>query len=113
MVMSADLESLVLRDVERNGPTTLADIAWRVGISRRAAEEAVQELRLAGHPIVAGTAGLSIARTADELRAWLDSNDGRIRAMLRTRAAMRRALRPLALVTQSYNPEAGFWGDVA
>lgn len=108
-----DQELLVLRTIERYGPIPTSDIAWLTIMSRREVEEAVQALRLAGRPIIAGAAGLSLAQTSDEVRAWLDSNDGRIRSMLATRRAMKRARRMLALTEQSYSPESGFFGDAA
>lgn len=108
--MTADLEALVLRDIERHGPTPMAEVAWRCGTSRRSVEEAVQRLRLAGRPIVAAGVGVKLATRAAEVAEWRRSFRDRLVAMVETDRAMADAERVLALSEQSYDPEAGFWG---
>ena len=50
---------------------TLSELAERMGVSRREAEAAVQEARLAGEPIVSGPRGLWIG-TDEEALAWCE-----------------------------------------
>ncbi len=51
-------------------PTTYPVLAERLGVTEREAQEAVQESRKAGIPIVAGARGLWLASTPQEAREW-------------------------------------------
>lgn len=72
----------------------LAEIAAETGLSRRAAEEAMEALRAASHePICAGARGYYEASTIAELDAYLAAFESRIRTMFRTRRGLRAARR--------------------
>ena len=70
---------------------TLDALAAALELPRRAVEEAVQELRLAGNPIATGQHGVRLARTADELAESNRSLHHRLRAQYSTLRAQRKA----------------------
>ncbi len=70
-------------------PVPIATIAKCLGLSRRQVEAAVQELRLAGEPIIADGDGLRMAWTAAELARYRANFEDRLRTMVRTRRALR------------------------
>lgn len=69
----------------------LADGRWRlldglaesIGVSRREMEETVENLRLAGHPIVGGPTGIKLTDDSLELRAYAHSRRNRALAIAR------------------------------
>jgi biotin operon repressor len=79
-----------------NADTTQADMAFVLGLSIRQVQSALQQLRLAGHPILSNGDGIRLAQTADEalacaaalrkraLHQWVTA-----RALRRTGRAMR------------------------
>lgn len=72
-------------------PVTLARLAARAGVTRREAEQAVQEMRLAGHPIVSDGAGVRLARGATDALTCADRLRRRALGQLLTARALRRA----------------------
>lgn len=73
---------------------SLSDIAEELNWPRRAVEAAVQELRLDGHPIASGAAGVWLGDAVD-LAATLEQLRHRLRSQYATVLAMRRTLRRL------------------
>lgn len=49
-------------------PTTLSELAERLGVARRSVEAAVEELRHAGRPVASSSRGIWIAQTSGEMR---------------------------------------------
>jgi len=89
-------------DLEEQVLARLADGRWRlldalaasIGASRREAEEAIENLRLAGHPIVGGNTGIKLTDDALELRAYAQSRRSRALQIARgTRALLHAANR--------------------
>lgn len=57
-------------------PTTYSELAERMGVTHREAMTAVQEARVAGEPIVAGSRGLWLG-TDEEALAWCERQRSR------------------------------------
>jgi biotin operon repressor len=70
---------------------TLDQVAGTLTLPRRAVEEAVQELRLAGNPIATGQRGVRLARTAEELAESNRSLHHRLKVQYATLRAQRKA----------------------
>jgi hypothetical protein len=82
--------------IRRFGPITLRDIARMTHLSRRDCEQAVQELRLRGEPIIDdGTLGLRFTDDPDELASYLRSRRERARTILRAARPLRETERRL------------------
>jgi len=91
-------EQLVLSALEREVLEAFGDIesptidhlrTW-LNVPRRLVEEAVENLRLAGHPVIGDAHGLHLARDSQELAAYIEAR----RRRLVTVYAGTRALRP-------------------
>jgi biotin operon repressor len=87
--------SLILAVIRDAGPVTIADLARNLGRSRRDIEAAVEELRLAGEPIVGGSDGLRLTSDPDELAAYLEARRRRMASQYRGSRALRRTLRAM------------------
>ena len=72
-------------------PVTLAALARATGETRRAVEQAVQALRLAGHPIVTDGSGVRLAQDAGDALTCADRLRRRAIVQLLTARALRRA----------------------
>lgn len=89
------LARLVL--LQRSGDywTTISDLAGLLDVPRRAIEEAVEDLRLAGHPIVGGGSGVKLTRNVNEIRDYVQSRRSRTLAVAKGTRAMLAAARRL------------------
>ena len=76
-------------------PTTIAELAILIGVPRRDIESAVESLRLQGHPIVGGSAGLWLVDNATQLDAYIEARRRRMVAMYLGTRALRRTARRL------------------
>jgi biotin operon repressor len=79
----------------RAGPSTIDDLRFRLGYTRRDVEEAVETLRLAGEPIVGGTEGLRLTEDPEELAAYLEARRRRMASIYLGSRSLRRTLRGL------------------
>jgi hypothetical protein len=70
-------------------PSTLSELAERMGVTRREAENAVQAARMAGEPIVSGPRGLWVSESPTEV---LEAA-ARLRSRALTQLVTARALR--------------------
>ena len=73
--------------------STIADLARWCIVPRRLIEEAVENLRLAGHPIIGDAHGLHLAKDADELAAYIEARRRRLVTVYAGTRALRGALR--------------------
>lgn len=71
--------------------TSLSELAERMGVSRREAEQAVQDARMAGEPIVSGPRGLWIGTDAEALE-WCERARSRALNQLATVQAVQRGV---------------------
>ena len=83
---------------ERGGPPEFwsmkqADMAFALGLSIRAVQSALQQLRLEGKPIYSEASGMRLAQTADEARACADALRRRLVSQYRTVRALRATAR--------------------
>ncbi|HEY4895866.1 MAG TPA: hypothetical protein VII01_07230 [Solirubrobacteraceae bacterium] len=78
-----------------NASVKQADMAFVLGLSTRQVQECLQELRLAGHPILSDGDGIRTAQTADEARACADALRRRLRSQYRTYRALRNTARAM------------------
>lgn len=76
-------------------PLTLDRLALILKVPRREVEQAVQSLRLAGHPIVSSGDGIRLSDDPDEVEACARRLMGRLRSQRLTAVAMRRTARRL------------------
>ena len=97
-------EQVRVLDVLSDQPQTLAQLAERAGLShRRDAEQAVHDLRLAGHPVISDTEGVRLSRDPAEVAERADALRRRaIHQMLTARALRATARRLAAALTPSY-----------
>lgn len=73
---------------------TLAEIAQRTGLPRRAVEEAIEALRLQGEPIIASAHGVRLSSDAAEIRAYARGRRSRLASIAKgTRSLLRTARR--------------------
>jgi predicted DNA-binding transcriptional regulator YafY len=83
-----------IRAVLSEQAETIATVATRAGVSRRDAEFAIAELRLAGLPIVGDGEGVRLTSDPAELRAYAASRRRRlVQVALGTRQLLRTARR--------------------
>jgi biotin operon repressor len=73
--------------------TTQPDMAFVLGMSIRAIQASIVELRLAGHPVITSGDGVRLAQTADEARACADALRRRLVSQYRTVRALRATAR--------------------
>lgn len=87
--------AIALRDeILSDAWQTLDELAARVDAPRRDVETAVEELRLAGDPVIGGAHGVRWSRDPDEIRAYVRSRRRRELTVARgTRALMATARR--------------------
>ena len=71
--------------------TSLSELAEKMGVSRREAEQAVQDARMAGEPIVSGPRGLWIGSDAEALE-WCERARSRAIHQLETVQAVQRGV---------------------
>lgn len=84
----------LLHSAEAGEWSTIAEIAQRLGWSRRSVEEAIEDLRLAGEPIIAGPQGVRISNDAAEIRAYARGRRHRLASIAKgTRSLLRTARR--------------------
>jgi len=79
----------------KRGPLTLAELAQANHLPRRAVEEAVQALRLAGEPIVSDGNGIRYSTDAAEVAACAKALRRRYISQAITARALRRTARRL------------------
>lgn len=89
----------ILTSAEAGEFTTLDELRGRIGCTRREVEEAVQSLRLAGHPIVGGNEGLRYTQDPTELAVYLESRRRRTAEVHRGTMKMRTTLRRMREAT--------------
>jgi biotin operon repressor len=82
----------VLTAIKGWGPLPIAEIAALCSLSRRDVESAVEELRLAGEPIVGDGRGLHLTENPDELAAYLDARRRRMASIYLGNRALRRTV---------------------
>ena len=76
-----------------NASAKQADMAFVLGISVRAVQSALQQLRLAGKPVYSDTDGVRLAQTADEARACSEALRRRLVSQYKTYRALRNTAR--------------------
>jgi biotin operon repressor len=91
------LQHPILRCLEARAPAavTIDDVHAHTGLSRRAVEAELEDLRLEGHPIVAGATGVRLTQDPRELAAYLEGRRRRAAAIHRGTMALRSTLRRL------------------
>lgn len=111
-----DLETRVLnsliadQSVWAMTSVTINSLARWQDLPRRLIEEAVENLRLSGEPIIGDAHGLHLARNADELAGYVAAYDRRLRSMFQTRSGLRRTLRKMREREAHVEP-LGLWGE--
>jgi biotin operon repressor len=80
----------------RSTPLTLAVLSEKCGLPRRAVEEELQRLRLAGVPIVTGSDGAWLSHDPAEVKACADRLRSRAIHQLETAGALDKAAEGLA-----------------
>lgn len=98
----------VLRNIRSMGPVTIRDLATFCAVSRRDVEAAVEELRLAGEPIVADNDGLRLTNDYLELEAYIEARRRRIASIYMGNRALRTTARRMR-----EREELTLWKDVA
>lgn len=93
-------EERVLESLGDRAIHTIGGLAFGLDLPRRTVEEAVEELRLRGEPIVASADGIRFTENVDELATYLEARGHRAAAIHRGTMAMRDTLRRLRGVTQ-------------
>ena len=84
----------LLHSSEANEWHTIANIATRLGCSRRVVEESLEHLRLNGEPIIAGKEGVRLSTDPAEIRAYAQGRRSRLASIARgTRSLLRTARR--------------------
>ena len=84
----------ILNTLEAGEWITLDELRQRLRVSRREVEEAVQELRLAGHAVIGGAEGVKLSTSPQEIREYAASRRRRlVQVALGTRALLRTARR--------------------
>lgn len=82
------------REVLRRLPMTIEELRVALRVPRRLVEEAVENLRLSGEPIVGGNDGLRLATDPDELAAYVEARRRRaVTIYLGTRALRKKVSR--------------------
>jgi hypothetical protein len=74
------------------GPVTMDRIHHWLGFPRRLIEEAVENLRLAGHPVIGDAHGLHLARDSQELAEYIEARRRRLASIYQGNRALRRTL---------------------
>ena len=93
-----------------NASTTQPDMAFVLGLPIRVIQESIQELRLAGHPILSSSDGVRIARTSEEALFCAASLRKRaVRQFLTARALRRTGLR--MKVAEDNLARLTLWGE--
>jgi hypothetical protein len=84
-------------------------LTYVTAAKRRAVEDAIQRLRLAGHPIVGGDAGVKLTSDPLEVRAYAQDRRRRLVSIAKgTRALLNTARR-----MEAPGPQGTLWGDRA
>ena len=84
----------ILTSAEAGEWTTLDELRGRLGVSRRDVEDAIQDLRLKGRPIIGGAEGVKLSTSPQEIREYAASRRRRlVQVALGTRALLRTARR--------------------
>lgn len=84
----------ILTSAEAGEFCTIAELAGRCGTPRREIEAAVERLRLAGEPIVAGPDGIRYTTDVGEIRAYAKGRRSRLASIARgTRELLKTARR--------------------
>lgn len=86
---------LYLLTIDGGGWLTIRQLATSLSVPRREVEEAIQALRLDGHPIATGQHGVRLVNDADELAESNRSLHHRLKAQYQTLRAQRKAERRL------------------
>lgn len=73
---------------------TIAELSQRLGWPRRTVEEAIEDARLDGEPIIAGKDGVRLSTDPDEIRAYARGRRHRLASIAKgTRSLLRTARR--------------------
>lgn len=92
--MTPEAEAVIRELGDHALAVTIAEIADETGLPRRKVEEAIEELRLAGEPIVAcGRGGVALTADPAELEAYLGQRRHRAASIHRGTLALRTTLR--------------------
>ena len=96
-----------------NANTTQPDMAFVLGMSIRAIQASIVDLRLAGVPVITSGDGVRLAQTADEARACADALRRRLVTQYATYRAMRKTARAMHLAEnrppEVEAPEGSLW----
>lgn len=103
-----------MTDIERHLLAHLQDGRWRIidtlkdtlGCSRRAVEDAIENLRLEGHPIVGGATGVRLSDDHREVRAYAEDRRRRLVSISKGTRALLTTARKMEGVRQG-----SLWGD--
>jgi len=85
----------VIHVIRSYGPVTIDDIARLSFLSRRECEKAIEELRLAGEPIVAGNDGLRLVEDPDLLEKYVQARRRRMLSEWKGTQSLKRTLRAM------------------
>ena len=103
----SDTEEFVLRILSAGGTLTIKQLA--LGLPRRLIEEAVENLRLAGHPVIGDAHGLHLARDADELAEYIKARRRRLVSQYKGTRALRPTLARMRAEERDDDAENRAW----
>ena len=105
--MTVDLGPPVLAKLTDGRWRTIENIALGLAVPRRSIEDAIQQLRLAGHPLVGGETGVRLSDSPSEVRAYAQDRRRRLVSIAQgTRALLNTARR-------MEGPQTRLWSDAA
>lgn len=82
-------------------------LAEQLHVPRRAIEDAIQQLRLDGHPVVGGDNGVKLSTDSREVRAYAEDRRRRLVSISKGTRAL------LATARRMDGPQQALWRDVA
>jgi hypothetical protein len=90
----SDLGNLVADTIADGRWRTIDFLAHTLSVPRRSIEEAIQHLRLTGHPVIGGDSGVRMSDSASEVRAYAQDRRRRLVSIAQgTRALLNTARR--------------------
>lgn len=88
--MTTDERAVLDALTGRRRPITQADLAFGLDIPVRAVQEAIESLRLAGHPILSSGDGMRLSADPDEVAACADALHSRAVTQMETASKLAR-----------------------
>jgi biotin operon repressor len=93
--MSVESDVLLLLSSPTAGDYTIDDLRRALRVTRRDIEAAVESLRLAGQPIIAGNDGLRLTEDPAELAAYVEARRRRLVSIYKGNRSLRQTVRRL------------------